>query len=68
MNVTEILIIFVLFCLIWILTNIFWKVIEGKMLIKRQNDLMDAAYSKFIRLFLQFNRDFKGLREVIKRD
>lgn len=38
------------------------------MLIKRQNQLMDAAYAKLIRLSMRAARDFKGIKEVISRE
>lgn len=56
------------FCFFWIAANIVWKIIEGKILVSRQNELMDRIYSKAIRLGLQFIQDFKSLKEVAGRD
>ena len=68
LGILDILILFVLFCMIWTGTNIGWKILEGKILAKRQDELMDRIYSKAIRLALQFIQDFKSLKEVAGRD
>lgn len=68
LGILDILIIFVVFCLVWIGTNIAWKIIEGKMLIQRQSEMMDKIYSKGIRLILQAIHDIKDIREVAGRD
>lgn len=68
LGILDILIIFVLFCMIWTGTNVFWKILEGKILARRQDELMDRIYSKAIRLCLQFIQDFKSLKEVAGRD
>lgn len=68
LGILDILILFVLFCMIWTGTNVFWKVLEGKILARRQDELMDRIYSKAIRLCLQFIQDFKSLKEVAGRD
>lgn len=68
LGILDILILFVLFCMIWTGTNVFWKILEGKILAKRQDELMDRIYSKAIRLCLQFIQDFKSLKEVAGRD
>ena len=38
------------------------------MLIKRQNELLDAAYAQVIRLSLRAAHDIKGIKEVITRE
>ena len=68
LGILDILILFVLFCMIWTGTNVFWKILEGKILARRQDELMDRIYSKAIRLALQFIQDFKSLKEVAGRD
>lgn len=68
LGILDILILFVLFCMIWTGTNVFWKILEGKILARRQDELMDRIYSKAIRLGLQFIQDFKSLKEVASRD
>lgn len=68
LGILDILIIFVVFCLVWIGTNIAWKIIEGKMLLQRQSEMMDKIYSKGIRLILQGIHDIKDIREVAGRD
>lgn len=60
--------IFLCFCLAWILTSFVWKTIESRIIIKRQNQMMDAAYAKLIRLCLRAAHDFKGIKEVINRE
>jgi len=68
LGIFDILVLFLLFCLAWILTSIAWKIIEGKMILKRQDQLMDQIYSKAIRLTLKFIQDFKDIKEVAGRD
>lgn len=68
MNILEIALIFVIFCIVWIGTQAAWKIIEGRMLIKRQDELMDKTYAKLIRLSIRAAHDFKGLKEVIHRE
>lgn len=64
----DILLIFIVFCVAWIINQVAWKIIEGKLLLKRQNDMLDGIYSKLIRLSLKFIQDFKDIKEVANRD
>lgn len=61
-------IVFLIFCLSWILTQMIWKVIEARMAVRRQDQLLDAAYAKIIRLILQGIQDVKSLKEVVQRE
>lgn len=48
-------------CIIsWILANIVWQFIYSKMMVKFQNQKIDALYSKLIRLMIQAKKDLKG--------
>lgn len=68
LTILDILLIFIVFCTAWIINQVGWKIIEGKMLIKRQNDMIDALYAKGIRLALKAINDYKQLKEVVNRD
>jgi hypothetical protein len=68
LTILDILIVFVVFCIAWIINNMIWKTIEGRLLLKRQNEMMDAIYAKLIRLALKSVNDIKNIREVIERD
>jgi len=59
MDVQQITVIFVLFSVIWIVTNIIWKIIEGRIMLKQQNTRLDALYSKIVRLVGQTISDIK---------
>lgn len=48
-------------CIIsWILANIVWQFIYSKMMVKFQNQKIDALYAKLIRLIIQAKKDLKG--------
>ena len=48
-------------CIIsWILANIVWQFIYSKMMVKFQNQKIDALYAKLIRLMIQAKKDLKG--------
>lgn len=64
----DILLVFIMFCAVWIINQVVWKIIEGKMLIKRQNEMIDALYAKAIRISLKAISDYKQLKEVVNRD
>ena len=44
------LILLIIACILWIGTQIAWLFIQGALKKKQQDQLMDAAYSKIIRL------------------
>lgn len=68
MSILEISLIFVIFCVVWFITSYFWKIVEGKIMLKRQDQMMDAAYAKFVRILLKAVKDYKSIKEVINRD
>ena len=45
--------------LAWLLAQIIWQLIYSKLLIRFQNQRIDAAYSKLIRVIFQAKKDFK---------
>ena len=67
MGILDILIIFIVFAVVWLGTQILWKVIEGKMILKQQERCMDLAYSKGIRLAAQALNEWRNMKELIKR-
>lgn len=67
-SVSFVVSIFLIFCVSWIFTQMVWKVIEARMAVRRQDQLLDAAYSKIIRLILQGIQDVKSLKEVVRRE
>lgn len=56
-----------IFAVVWICTQIAWKMIEGKMILKQQERCMDLAYSKGIRLIAQGLSEYRNMRELVKR-
>lgn len=63
MTIFSALLLFFMGCVLWILTQIAWKVIENKMIIRFQNQKIDAIYAKVFRLVLKSIKDFKDLKE-----
>ena len=62
MGVFEISMIFCIFCVVWIITNILWKLIEGKMMLMQQEKAMDMAYAKAVKLILRFKLEMRGMK------
>ena len=62
MDILQITMIFLVFAVVWTINSIVWKIIETKLLLKRQNDMMDTLYSKAVRIFIQ---SFSELRKII---
>lgn len=62
MGILEISMIFCIFCVVWIITNIIWKIIEGKMLLMQQEKAMDLAYAKAVKLMLRFKMEMRGMK------
>lgn len=63
MTISEIIIIFIIFSVVWILTQMLWKIIEGKLLLKQQEKMMDMAYSKVVKLILRFKLEMRGMKD-----
>ncbi|MHC1722238.1 MAG: hypothetical protein AB9836_03420 [Aminipila sp.] len=66
MGILDILIIFIVFAVVWLGTQILWKVIEGKMILKQQERCMDLAYSKGIRLIARGLNEWRTMKELVK--
>lgn len=66
MGISDILIIFMVFAVVWLGVQIAWKVIEGKMLLKQQERCMDLAYSKGVRLIAKALNEWRNMKELVK--
>jgi len=58
-DVLLIVMLFFIFLVSWLVANIIWKIIEGKMMVKIQNQRIDALYSKLMRIAVQAAKDYK---------
>ena len=57
------LILLIIACILWIGTQIAWLFIQGALKKKQQDQLMDAAYSKIIRLVCRAKCDIMKLQK-----
>ena len=62
LGITDIILLFGIFCAAWILVNILLEFIKGKIMIRFQNQRMDAFYAKLVRIILQASKDYKALK------
>ena len=62
MGIVEMSTVFVIFCIVWVITNVLWKIIEGKMLLMQQEKAMDLAYAKAVKLMLRFKMEMRGMK------
>ncbi len=58
-NVLLIIMIFFIFLVAWLMANVIWKIIEGKMMVKIQDNRIDALYAKLMRIAVQAAKDYK---------
>lgn len=59
----DILLIFslVIICIVsWLIANVIWTFIQGKLMVRILNQKMDAVYAKLVRLLIQAKKDFKN--------
>lgn len=47
-------------CVLWIATQAVWLRVQGNMRIRQQDALMDAAYSKLVRLYIRARNDIRS--------
>lgn len=66
MTIAEIVTVFVIFCCVWLVFQIAWKMIEAKMQQKQVEQLMNTVYSRFVNLFLSYLRDTKEVKRNAK--
>lgn len=52
----------VIACVLWIATQAVWLRVQGNMRIRQQDALMDAAYSKLVRLYIRARNDIRAAK------
>ena len=62
LGISDIIMLFGIFCAAWILVNVLLEFIKGKILIRFQNQRMDAFYAKLVRIIIQAGKDYKALK------
>lgn len=67
MSILNIIIIFIVFCLAWIITNMINQVIIGKMQQQLQQRRIDAAYVQVSKLVIRTIAELKA-KERVNRD
>ena len=67
MSILNIIIIFIIFCLAWIVTNMINQVIIGKMQQQLQHQRIDAAYVQVSKLVIRTIAELKA-KERVNRD
>lgn len=55
-------ILIIIACVLWIATQAVWLRMQGNMRIKQQDALMDAAYSKLVRLYIRARNDIRSAK------
>lgn len=64
MSVLQIIIIFSIFCVVWILTNLINQIIIGRAQLRLQRQRIDEAYLQLSRLMIRTVAEIKGKERV----
>lgn len=61
-TILDIFIMAVIFMMVYIIGSCLLEIIKGKILIKIQNQRIDALYAKLVRIVIQAGKDYKCLK------
>lgn len=67
MTVFQVIIIFIIFCIVWMMTNLVNQIIVGRAQLRLQRQRIDEAYLQLTRLVIRTAAEIKG-KERIDRD
>lgn len=66
MSILQILVIFIVFCAVWILTNLINQIMISKLQQAQQKQRIDLAYAQISRLVLRTLAEMKGAQRSDK--
>lgn len=62
MTIFQCFLLFVIFSLVWIVTNFVWKLIEIRLAAARQKQLLDKVYANIMRMFIHGAAELQSLK------
>lgn len=62
MTIFQCFLLFVIFSLVWIVTNFIWKLIEIRIAAARQKQLLDMIYANIMRMFIHGAAELQSLK------
>lgn len=62
MSVFQCFLLFVIFSLVWIVTNFVWKLIEIRLAAARQKQLLDMIYANIMRMFIHGAAELQSIK------
>ena len=67
MSILQIIVIFIVFCVVWILTNLINQIIIGRAQLRLQRQRIDEVYLQLTRLVIRTAAEIKG-KERLNHD
>lgn len=64
MTVFQVIIIFIIFCVVWMMTNLVNQIIIGRAQLRLQRKRLDEAYLQLTRLVIRTAAEIKGKKRI----